>query len=49
MLMGMCEFEKTESVKWALENGANPNAKMPTGWTALHVAAKKSNPDIISK
>ena len=33
--------------KWLLENGANPNAQMNTGWTAMHTAAKLAKPDLL--
>ena len=41
--MRACEFEATDMVKFLVEHGANVNARMESGWTALYTTIKKNN------
>ena len=42
--MRACEYNSLEMIKLLVENGADVNAKMGSGWRALFVTVKKNNP-----
>lgn len=48
ILLKAVEFGDVESVKLALDNGADVSAKTPTGWTPVMVAALAGHADIVS-
>jgi ankyrin repeat protein len=45
--MAAAENNRLDFVKWLLAQGANVNASMYTGWTAMHCAAKKNHHDVL--
>ena len=47
-LMAAADGGQLEACRWLLKNGAQVNASMSTGWTAMHSAAKKGFRDIVA-
>ena len=45
--MAAVENNQLHFVEWLLIKGANINAPMSTGWTAMHAAAKNNHHDIL--
>lgn len=45
--MSAAENNQLESCKWLIRHGANVNAAMATGWTAMHAAAKNGHAKVV--
>ena len=46
--MRACEYDATSVVKLLVESGADVNAKMESGWTALYTVIKKANEELFN-
>jgi ankyrin repeat protein len=45
--MSAAENNQMHFARWLIDNKANVNHPMTSGWTALHAAAKKKNYDMV--
>ena len=45
--MVCAEHGSLEMAKWLVDKGADVNAQMSTGWTAMHTAAKNGHGHIL--
>ena len=43
--MSACQYGSMDMARFLVENGADVNAKMVTGWTALFTTVKKGDSD----